>query len=165
MENKEDDDSTSPKAKDGKNRKIYYNEKREQQKNKVKQQFLEEKIGSIYAQRKTDVEPAFANQKAKFRFSRITVRGKDKDENELEFAFMARNLINYTAMNTKKSIEVWTLAHKGFQPEKHLIGTVLSPPFIKLSVCRSRQFIYVYTKQTIRLFSQVPSIMKAGLPV
>ncbi|WP_231889932.1 transposase, partial [Bacillus sp. SJS] len=88
------------KAKDGNNRKVYYNEKWEQQKNQIKQQLSEEKTGSIYAQRKIDVEPVFGYLKANLRFNRMSVRGKDRVENELGFAFMAVNLKKYTAMNT-----------------------------------------------------------------
>lgn len=88
------------KAKEGNNRKIYYNEKWEQQKKIVRQQLSEEKTGSIYAKRKTDVEPVFGFLKANLRFSRLSVRGKSKVENELGFAFMAVNLKKYTAMNT-----------------------------------------------------------------
>ncbi|MBS2970047.1 IS1182 family transposase [Metabacillus sp. KIGAM252] len=88
------------KAKDGNNRKVYYNEKWEQQKNQIKQQLSEEKTGSIYAQRKIDVEPVFGYLKANLRFNRMSVRGKNKVENELGFAFMAVNLKKYTAMNT-----------------------------------------------------------------
>jgi hypothetical protein len=93
--------SQCTKAKEGKNRRVYYyNEKWEQQKNKVKQQLSEEKTGSIYAQRKTDVEPVFGFLKANLRFNRMSVRGKNKVKNELGFVFIALNLKKYTAMTT-----------------------------------------------------------------
>ncbi len=85
------------KAKEGKNRKIYYNEKWEQQKAYTKQQLSEKETGKIYGKRKIDVEPVFGFLKANLRFTRMSVRGKKKVENELGFAFMAVNLRKYTA--------------------------------------------------------------------
>ncbi|WP_112181966.1 IS1182 family transposase [Paraliobacillus zengyii] len=85
------------KAKEGNNRKIYYNEKWEQQKAYTKQQLSEKETGKIYGKRKIDVEPVFGFLKANLRFTRMSVRGKKKVENELGFAFMAVNLRKYTA--------------------------------------------------------------------
>ncbi|WP_033370362.1 transposase, partial [Siminovitchia fordii] len=53
----------------------------------------------IYKKRKTDVEPVFGFLKANLRFTRLSVRGKKKVENELGLAFMAVNLRKYTATN------------------------------------------------------------------
>ncbi|MBC1470488.1 transposase, partial [Listeria seeligeri] len=55
----------------------------------------------IYAQRKIDVEPAFGYLKASLRFTRLSVRGKEKVKNELGFALLAVNLRKYTAKGSK----------------------------------------------------------------
>src|SRR5690606_34343312 len=47
------------------------------------------------------VEPVFGFLKANLSFSRFSVRGKSKVENELGFALMAVNLRKYTAMSNK----------------------------------------------------------------
>lgn len=92
--------SQCTKAKEGHNRKIQINEKWEQQKEYIRQQLSEEKTGEIYGKRKIDVEPVFGNLKANLRFTRLSVRGKEKVKNELGFAFMAVNLRKYTAMSS-----------------------------------------------------------------
>jgi len=51
------------------------------------------------------VEPVFGFLKANLCFHRFSVRGKDKVENELGFAFMAVNLRKYIAMNGGQTIE------------------------------------------------------------
>ncbi|MER2008737.1 MAG: transposase, partial [Psychrobacillus sp.] len=84
------------KAKEGNNRKLMVNEKWEQQKEYVSAKLSEEKTGSIYRQRKIDVEPVFGFLKANLRFSRFSVRGKPKVENEMGLALMAVNLRKFT---------------------------------------------------------------------
>ncbi|GGE51333.1 hypothetical protein GCM10011391_32660 [Pullulanibacillus camelliae] len=64
------------KAKEGNPRRVYYNEKWEQQKETIRKQLL----------------PVFGFLKANLRFTRMAVRGKEKVENEFGFAFMAVNL-------------------------------------------------------------------------
>ncbi|WP_141230064.1 IS1182 family transposase [Terribacillus saccharophilus] len=85
------------KAKEGSNRKIFFNERWEQQKAYAKQLLSEKETGKIYGRRKIDVEPVFGFLKANLRFYRFSVRGKEKVENEIGFAFMAVNLRKYTA--------------------------------------------------------------------
>src|SRR5690625_4482464 len=89
------------KAKEGNNRKLYINEKWEEQKEYIKVKLSEEETGEICKKRKIDVEPVFGFLKANMSFSRFSVRGKSKVENELGFALMAVNLRKYTAMNNK----------------------------------------------------------------
>ncbi|WP_085505849.1 IS1182 family transposase [Thalassobacillus devorans] len=89
--------SPCTKAKEGNNRKVYYNEKWEQQKNTVREKLSDEKTGELYGRRKVDVEPVFGFLKANLRFTRMSVRGSDNVENELGFAFLAVNLRKYTA--------------------------------------------------------------------
>lgn len=72
------------------------NEKWEQQKEYVRTKLLEEKTSSIYRQRKTDVEPVFGFLKVNLRFTRFSVRGKSKVENEMGPALMAVNLRKFT---------------------------------------------------------------------
>ncbi len=91
--------SQCTKAKEGNHRKIQYNVKWEQQKEYIRQKLSEEEMGEIYGKRKIDVEPVFGFLKANLGFIRMSVRGKEKVENELGFALMAVNLRKYTAMN------------------------------------------------------------------
>lgn len=86
------------KAAEDRNRKVYINEKWEQQKEYIRQKLSEEKPREIYGKRKVDVEPVFGTLKANLGFSRFSVRGKHKVENELGFALMAVNLRKYTAV-------------------------------------------------------------------
>src|SRR5699024_1514907 len=85
------------KAKEGNNRRLFMNEKWEQQKEYIRTKLSEEETGDIYKKRKIDVEPVFGFLKANLSFSRFSVRGKSKVENELAFALMAVNLRKYTA--------------------------------------------------------------------
>ncbi|MCE7792990.1 IS1182 family transposase, partial [Salipaludibacillus sp. CUR1] len=85
------------KAKEGKSRKVHYNEKWETQKQYIRQLLSETETGDIYGKRKIDVEPVFGFLKANLHFTRMSVRGKDKVNNEIGFALMAVNLRKYTA--------------------------------------------------------------------
>ncbi|KYZ64409.1 hypothetical protein A3782_27030 [Bacillus sp. GZT] len=85
------------------------NEKWEQQKEYIRTKLSEEKTRTIYRQRKIDVEPVFGFLKANLRFTRFSVRGKSKVENEMGLALLAVNLRKYTAnkqehikLNSKK---------------------------------------------------------------
>jgi len=91
--------SSCTKAKEGNNRKIMVNEKWEQQKEYVRAKLSEEKTGAIYRQRKIDVEPVFGFLKANLRFTRFSVRGKSRVENEMGLALMAVNVRKFTANN------------------------------------------------------------------
>jgi adenine-specific DNA glycosylase len=83
------------KAQEGKNRKLMINEKWEQQKEYIREKLLDEKTGAIYRQRKIDVEPIFGFLKANLGFTRFSVRGKSKVENDIGLALMAVNLRKY----------------------------------------------------------------------
>ncbi|WP_193064062.1 IS1182 family transposase, partial [Oceanobacillus oncorhynchi] len=85
------------KAKEGNNRKIFYNGKWEAQKKTIREQLSDEEMGKLYGKRKIDVEPFFGFLKANLGFTRFSVRGKPKVENELGFALMAVNLRRYAA--------------------------------------------------------------------
>lgn len=89
--------SMCTKATGEKNRILSVNEKWEQQKEYVKQKLSEEETAKIYGQRKIDVEPVFGFLKANLGFTRFSVRGKPKVENEMGFALMAVNLRKYVA--------------------------------------------------------------------
>ncbi|MGG4170145.1 IS1182 family transposase [Rossellomorea vietnamensis] len=91
--------SSCTKAKEGNNRKLMVNEEWEQQKEYVRSKLSEEKTGTIYRKRKIDVEPVFGFLKANLRFTRFSVRGKSKVENEMGFALMAVNLRKFIANN------------------------------------------------------------------
>ncbi|WP_342468462.1 IS1182 family transposase [Ureibacillus sp. FSL K6-3587] len=102
--------SSCTKAKEGNHRKVMVNEKWEQQKEYVRAKLSEEKAGSIFRQRKMDVEPVFGFLKANLRFTRFSVRGKSKVENEMGIALMAVNLRKYTANKdqlTKNNGDKW----------------------------------------------------------
>ncbi|MFS1516933.1 IS1182 family transposase [Bacillus sp. SCS-151] len=89
--------SLCTKAKEGNNRKLMVNEKWEQQKEYVRAKLSEETTSAIYRKRKIDVEPVFGFLKANLCFSRFSVRGKSKVENEMGLALMAVNLNKITA--------------------------------------------------------------------
>lgn len=91
--------SSCTKAKEGNNRKLMVNEKWEQQKEYVRAKLSEEKTSAIYRKRKIDVEPVFGFLKANLRFTRFSVRGKSKVENEMGLALMAVNLRKFAANN------------------------------------------------------------------
>jgi len=117
--------SQCTKAKEGNNRKVYYNEKWETQKAYIRQQLSEEETGEIYGKRKIDVEPVFGFLKANLCFTRFSVRGKEKVENELGFAFMAVNLRKYTAMNTNHTTDKYNNPNKnGSDYQKPIIRTI-----------------------------------------
>src|SRR5699024_6130424 len=90
------------------NRKLFYNEKWEYQKEYVREKLSNEKTGEIYGKRKIDVEPVFGFLKANLGFTRMSVRGKLKVHNEMGFALMAVNLRKYTAINNENG----TFSHK-----------------------------------------------------
>jgi transposase len=119
--------SLCTKAKEGNNRKVYYNEKWEQQKAYTREQLSKKETGEIYGKRKIDVEPVFGFLKANLHFTRMSVRGKEKVENELGFAFMAVNLRKYTASNTTQPIDNGNNPKKnGFDHQKTMTETILS---------------------------------------
>src|SRR5699024_9281449 len=89
---------------EGKNRKLFYNEKWEYQKEYVREKLSNEETGEIYGKRKIDVEPVFGFLKANLGFTRMSVRGKPKVHNEMGFALMAVNLRKYTANNNENGI-------------------------------------------------------------
>ena len=88
--------SLCTKAKKGNNRKLMVNEKWEQQKEYIRTKLSDEETGSIYHQRKIDVEPVFGFLKANLGFTRFSVRGKSKVESEMGLALMAVNLRKFT---------------------------------------------------------------------
>lgn len=73
------------------------NEKWEEQKEYVRAKLSEEETNLIYRRRKIDVEPVFGFLKANLAFTRFSVRGKSKVNQEMGFALMAVNLRKYTA--------------------------------------------------------------------
>lgn len=89
--------SLCTKAQEGRNRELSINEKWEQQKAYVREKLSEEETAAIYRQRKIDVEPVFGFLKANLGFTRFSVRGKAKVENEIGLALMAVNLRKYAA--------------------------------------------------------------------
>ncbi|HLQ74340.1 MAG TPA: transposase [Bacillota bacterium] len=89
------------KAAEGKNRKLFYNEKWEAQKEYIRVKLSNEETGEIYGKRKIDVEPFFGFLKTNLGFTRMSVRGKSNGQNEMGFALMAVNIRKYTAINTE----------------------------------------------------------------
>jgi transposase len=89
--------SLCTKAQEGTNRKLMINEKWEQQKEYVKTKLSEEETAAIYRQRKIDVEPVFGFLKANLGFTRFSVRGQSKVDNEIGLALMAVNIRKYAA--------------------------------------------------------------------
>src|SRR5690625_2259503 len=91
------------KATEGKNRKLFYNEKWESQKEYIRQKLSNEETGEVYGKRKIDVEPFFGFLKANLGFTRMSVRGKPQVHNEMGFALMAVNIRKYAVINTENS--------------------------------------------------------------
>src|SRR5699024_1134617 len=89
------------KAAEGRNRKLFYNEKWESHKAYIREKLSNEETGEIYGKRKIDVEPFFGFLKANLGFTRMSVRGKSKVHNELGFALMAVNIRKLIAINTE----------------------------------------------------------------
>src|SRR5699024_6666733 len=92
------------KAAEGKNRKLFYNEKWDYEREDGREKLADEATGEIYGIRKVDVEPVFRFLKANLGFTRMSVRGKPKVHNEMGFALMAVNLRKYTAINNENGI-------------------------------------------------------------
>ncbi|WP_228463742.1 transposase [Listeria seeligeri] len=67
----------------------------------VDKRLKDAKTKKIYAQRNLDVEPDFEYMKASLRFTRLSVRGKEKGKNELGFSLLALNLRTYTAKGSQ----------------------------------------------------------------
>src|SRR5699024_6695479 len=93
--------SLCTKAAKGKNRKLFYNEKWEFQKEYIREKLSNKETGEIYGKRKIDVEPFFGFLKANLGFTRMSVRGKSNVHNEMGFALMAVNIRKYTAIDTE----------------------------------------------------------------
>ncbi|MEJ8777170.1 IS1182 family transposase [Pseudogracilibacillus sp. ICA-222130] len=90
------------KAKEGNNRKLFYNKKWETHKTYIREKLSNEETGEIYGKRKIDVEPFFGFLKANLGLTRMSVRGKSQVHNEIGFALMAVNLRKFTAINKEK---------------------------------------------------------------
>src|SRR5699024_6997995 len=78
------------------------------QKEYVREKLSNEETGEIYGKRKIDVEPVFGFLKDNLGFTRMSVRGKSKVNNEMGFALMAVNFRNFTAIYNKNG----TFSHK-----------------------------------------------------
>uniref|UniRef100_UPI00366F805C IS1182 family transposase n=1 Tax=Nocardia halotolerans TaxID=1755878 RepID=UPI00366F805C len=119
--------SLCTKANEGNNRKVFYNKKWEQQKTYIREQLSNKETGEIYGKRKIDVEPVFGFLKANLCFTRMSVRGKSKVENELGFALMAVNLRKYTASNADQLKNNDNNSRKnGFNHPKAMIETIFN---------------------------------------
>ncbi|WP_431188833.1 transposase [Furfurilactobacillus milii] len=64
-------------------------------KNYARVQLQSDEGKKIYGQRKIEVEPVFADVKAHLRFTRFSVRGLDKVNNEVGLVLMAMNMIKW----------------------------------------------------------------------
>ena len=84
----------------GNKRRIQVNSEYEYFKAKQRQLLSDDVYGSIYHQRKTDVEPAFSHLKACLGFIRFHVRGIDRVNNEIGLALMASNLRRWVLLFT-----------------------------------------------------------------
>ncbi|MBG9979753.1 IS1182 family transposase [Facklamia sp. DSM 111018] len=84
----------------GYKRRIQVNPEYEYFKAKQRQLLSDDVYGSIYHQRKIDVEPAFSHLKACLGFIRFHVRGIDRVNNEIGLALMASNLRRWVFLFT-----------------------------------------------------------------
>ncbi|HLR66011.1 MAG TPA: IS5/IS1182 family transposase, partial [Virgibacillus sp.] len=72
-------------------------------------------------------ELAFVFLKANFRFTRLSVRGKEKMENELGFAFMVVNLKKCIAMNRNQAKDQESNPEKnGFNHQRPMIEPIFT---------------------------------------
>ncbi|WP_041591901.1 transposase, partial [Tetragenococcus halophilus] len=86
--------STDPFYQNGK-KSLWINYDYEAHKLKIKEKLSSKEGAKRYGQRKIDVEPAFGQVKANLGFTRFSVRGQSKVENETQLIFMANNLRKY----------------------------------------------------------------------
>src|SRR5690625_5211287 len=113
------------KAAEGRNRKLFYNEKWEKQKEYVREKLSNEETGEIYGRRKIDVVTVFGFLKANLGFTRMSVRGNHNVHNELGFALMAVNIRKYSAINNKNNIFLHDLLRKSSYVYLSWINTLL----------------------------------------
>ena len=130
--------SSCTKAAEGKNRKLFYNEKWEYQKQYVRKKLSNEKTGEIYGKRKIDVEPVFGFLKANLGFTRMSVRGKPKVHNELGFALMAVNLRKYSAINNENG----TFSSDELRKRLCLSFLIITTFFIHLRLVMSQPLLF-----------------------
>src|SRR5690625_2786363 len=128
-------------AKEGNHRRLFINEKWEKQKEYIREKLSEKEAGEIYKQRKIDVEPVFGFLKANLSFSRFSVRGKSKVENEIGFALMAVNIRKYAIkINNKYRNKVSDQKKYGLNPYK----TGKFSPFIHFRLVLSQPLLLFY---------------------
>src|SRR5699024_2157916 len=96
--------SLCTKAAEGKNRKLFYNEKWEYQKEYVREKLSNEETGEIYGKRKIDVEPVIGYLKANLDVTRMSVRVKHNVHKEMGFSLMEVNLRKYNDINNENGI-------------------------------------------------------------
>lgn len=75
-------------------------------KNYARVQLQSDEGKKIYGQRKIEVEPVFADVKAHLRFTRFSVRGLDKVNNEVGLVLMAMNMIKWAREKAHINIEI-----------------------------------------------------------
>ena len=107
-------------TKKGYRRQININANWEYFKNKAKEQLSSEVGQSIYAQRKIDVEPIFADLKAHLSFNRLSVRGLENAKIEIGLALMSNNLAK--------------LARLLSYPTEYQKNTIGIPYFMEISI-------------------------------
>ena len=86
--------STDPLYRNGR-KSVSVNYHYEDQKLNIKEQLSSPEGRALYGKRKVDVEPTFGQVKANLGFTRFSVRGHSKVENETNLVFMANNLRKY----------------------------------------------------------------------
>ncbi|MFO8069638.1 MAG: IS1182 family transposase [Alkalibacterium sp.] len=86
--------STDPLYRNGR-KTVSINYHYEEQKLNIKEQLSSPEGRRLYGKRKVDVEPTFGQVKANLGFTRFSVRGQSKVENETNLIFMANNLRKY----------------------------------------------------------------------
>ena len=69
----------------------------EQQKTYIRAKFSGDETGKVYGKRKNDIEPVVGLLKAILAYTRFSLRGKERVENEFGFALLAVNFRKFTA--------------------------------------------------------------------
>src|SRR5690625_4288155 len=133
--------SLCTKAVEGNNRKLFYNEKWEYQKEYVREKLSNEETGEIYGKRKIDVEQVFGFLKANLGFTRMSVRGKSNVHNEMGFALMEVNIKKYSAINNKNN----PFSHDYIRKSSYVyLFRINTTAFSYLRLVLSQPLIYIY---------------------
>ncbi|OIJ19036.1 hypothetical protein BKP45_14355 [Anaerobacillus alkalidiazotrophicus] len=105
------------------------------------------------------MEPVFGFLKANLRFTRMSVRSKEKVENELGFAFMAVNLRKYTAINANG-----TNGHENNPIEKRFrsSNTIIGTFFLYFWLVMSQPLSFAFSTKCYMVTVEISICFQSG---